>query len=64
MDYKRLIQVQGHSEAQDIVKLLTTHGIPAQVMECPHPDYCETAGFIVLVYEADYMRAQYVMEEI
>ncbi len=63
MDYKRLITVSSKDEAESVLALLTTHGIPAQIMQCPDHEQCEAHEWIVSVYEADYQRAQYVLEE-
>jgi type III secretory pathway lipoprotein EscJ len=63
MDFKRLITVDSQHEAEQVLALLTTHGIPAQIMQCPDHEQCEAHEWIVSVYEADYVRAGYVLEE-
>jgi len=63
MDFKRLITVESKTEAESVLELLTTHGIPAQIMQCPEHEQCEAHEWIVSVYEADYQRSKYVMEE-
>ncbi len=63
MDFKRLITVGSKHEAEQVLALLTTHGIPAEIMQCPEHEECLAHEWIVSVYETDYVRAEYVLEE-